>query len=338
MKIVLPLMTVLLVATAHAQTSSTNSLFGGESTNSNAPSNLLKVTHAPNRSVDSLKSWKDVHKQLQQSPFHLSLMVNSNFSETYDGYTKGEQFKSNFIFNDAYLSYSPNRDHQFRLSPRFTSNIAERSHTETTFRHIALRYQRRNILTEANHHVSMSAEIHEAYYPDEKFRNSRGADGFQRAGLNFSRQFTPSFSLDLNLVNFINFKTTGRTNQSYSTVAQYYNRVILTPNYVFNDTYTGSLGLFYDHGVISDFANKNNTMGNKNYIGQTDSPKTDDFVWIDPALNVVINSWFNIDFDFAWLIYRSHDTKKGASGFYKKKDNRETFGYWVGAAFNFTVF
>jgi hypothetical protein len=324
MKIVLPLLTVLLLASAHATESS---LFGG-------PAELKGM----NRSVTSMKSWQDVHKMLKQSPFKMNLSINSNFSESYDKFSTGEQFKSNFIFEDLFLAYNYDRNNTFRLNARTTQYIAERSHTETTFRHVALRYQRRNILTQAEHGIDVSAENHQAYLVDEKFRNSRGADGFTRTGINISRQFTPSFSLDLNLVNFINYRNTSSRQTTYSTQSQYYNRVILTPNYMFNETYTGSLGIFYDKGVLTDFASNNNLNANKTYLGQTDSPKTDEWVWVDPALNIVVNNWFNMDFDFAWIVYRSHDKKRGWDGFYKKIDNRQTFGYWIGASLNFTVF
>lgn len=324
MKIVLPLLSVLLLASAHA---TETSLFGG-------PAELKGM----NRSVTSMKSWQDVHKMLKQSPFKMNASINSNFSESYDKYTTGEMFKTDFLFDDLFLAYNYDRNNNFRLNARFTQFVSERSHTETTFRHIALRYQRRNILTQAEHGIDLGVENHQAYLVDEKFRNSRGADGFTRSGINISRQITPSFGVDLNLVNFINYRNTANRQTNYSTQAQYYNRVILTPSYSFNDTYTGSLGFFYDHGVISDFASRNNINGAKTYLGQTDSPRTDDWFWIDPALNIVVNSWFNVDFDFAWLIYRSHDTKHGWDGFYKKIDNRQTWGYWIGASLNFTVF
>ncbi|MFZ4713296.1 MAG: hypothetical protein ACOYL6_06280 [Bacteriovoracaceae bacterium] len=285
-----------------------------------------KYLSSLNKEINLLKSFKDVHKQLTQSPYHLSYSQNHNFIEN----SKEELFKANFMIHDAFLTYQANKVDQFRLATRVSSYAQERQPTEHSFWYTEFRYRRSGILNQEVHGVSLSAENRQAYNIDEKRRISTGADGFSRTQLNFSKTFTPKFSLDFNVINFINYRnTSSRQNPQIPFRALYFNRLILSPSYVFNDKLTASLGIFYDSGHID-----------KENAESRGVAKSDDFVWIDPAINYVVNKWFNVDLDFGWGLYRSHDGREGIgrSGLYSRANNIHAWGYWYGLTFNFTVF
>ncbi len=278
------------------------------------------------REINLLKSFKDVHKQLTQSPYHLTYSQNHNFIEN----SKEELFKANFLIHDAFLTYQTNKLDQFRFSTRVSSYAQERKPTEHSFWYTEFRYRRSGILTNEEHGLSLSAENRQAYNIDEARRDNTGADGFSRTQLNFSKSFTSKFSVDFNIINFINYRnTSNRQNPQIPFRALYFNRFILSPTYTFNDNLTASLGIFYDSGHID-----------KKNADSRGVAKSDDFVWIDPAINYVFNKWLNVDLDFGWGLYRSHDDREGfgRDGLYSRANNIHAWGYWYGLTFNFTVF
>jgi hypothetical protein len=328
MKIVL-LTALMFASTVQAQSTSDQSLFGGSATQSGSPSHF-KLSHAPNRSVTSLKSFKDVHKQLQQSPYKLSYSQNHNFSPVYDSRSNGEYFKTDFVVHDAFLAYNINRQNDIRLSPRVTTDHAERAHTETTFRHVEFRYRRNRILEQDKHGISLSAQNRQIYNVDEKWRNGRGADGLTRTQVDISKSFNSLFSIDMSFINFFNYRnTSNRQTPQSSTRAKYLNRIIFSPNLQFNDYVAASFGTFYDSGHIDD-----------EYAERVHTAKSDDIIYIDPSINFVLTSWLNVDLDWGHALYRSHDDRHGIlnDGWYSRDNNNRVWGTWVGATFNFSIF
>lgn len=270
-------------------------------------------------STKSLSTISDTWKKLKESPFKLSYSQNH-----YLGADKeGQILRSDFVIHDAFLAYNFNRQNDMRFMTRGTTSISERSQAEHQWRWIELRYRRNRILTEDKNFVNFSAELRADYIPDEKRRNSTVTNGFLRPQINFSKNFSKTWSADLSVLSLINDRRSGdnvpgaRIDRS--------DRVVFSPNYMLNDKITFSLGVTYIRDIYLDTPQNRNSNG-----GDSSEFVTSDYWWIDPAMNYVVNDWFNVDVDFGATTNTSHDSR-----FWIKNIQAQ---YWGGVALNVQLF
>ena len=256
----------------------------------------------------------------------MSYSQSHNFVEN----SKEEQFKANFLIHDAFLAYAKNKKDQFRLAGRVSSFIQERKTTEHSFWYLELRYRRSQILVQESHGLNMSFENRQAYNIDEKRRVSTGSDGYSRTQLNFNYVYNSRLTFDFSLINFLNYRnTSNRQNSDIPFRANYFNRVVFSPNFKISDKLESSLGIFYDSGhTTRDFSLRNRGSG------------SDDFVWLNPSFSFIVNNYLTIIADHGWGIYRSQDGRNGlgTDGAYSRANNIHEWGYWYGLTFSFNVF
>lgn len=267
-------------------------------------------------SAKNLSTLSDIHKKLKESAYKLS------FSQYhYLGSDKeGQIARSDLIINDTFLAYNINRQNDVRFMTRATTSISERSQAEHQWRWVELRYRRNRILTEDKNWLNFSAEVRADYIPDEKRRNSTVTNGFARPQINFSKNFTKSFSTDLSIFSLIHDRKAGKATPTQRIERS--DRVVFSPNYMVNDKLTLSLGMTYIHDVYLDTPqNRNPSAGEF---------ATSDYWWTNPAANYVFTDWLNVDVDVGATTNTSHDRK-----FWIKNMQAE---YWAGVSFNIQVF
>lgn len=278
-----------------------------------------KSSSGSNSSTKSLKSISDIHKQLKESAFKLSHSQYHFLGADKDG----QVLRSDFILNDTYLSYNFDRQNDMRFMNRSTTAISERTQASHHWFWIELRYRRNRILTEDKNFLNFSAEVRADYIPDEKRRASTVTNGFVRPQLNFSKNFTKSFSTDLSFFTMIFDRRSGKTVPGQRLVRS--DRIVFSPNYVVNDKTTLSLGITYLHDLFLDNPENRNMNG-----GDAGEFVHSDYFWINPAINYVITDWVNVDLDVGATTHTSHDSR-----FWIKNMQAQ---YWIGAAFNLQVF
>lgn len=282
-----------------------------------APAKSKPTTTGENvTSTKSLATLSDTWKKLKESPFKLSFSQYHYIQPD----NSGQPLRSDFILNDAFLGYNINRQNDVRFMTRGTTFVSERSQAEHQWRWVELRYRRNRILTEDTNFVNFSAEVRFDYIPDEKRRNSTVTNGFVRPQINFSKNWTKSFSTDVSIFSLINDRRSGKNVPGQRIVHS--DRYIFSPNYMVNDKITLSCGLTYIHDVYID------TPQNRDPATQF---VTSDYLWVDPAINYVFTDWFNLDFDFGGTTNTSHDGRK----YWIKNIQTQ---YWAGVSLNFQIF
>lgn len=279
-------------------------------------------------SLDNLEDIKTTYKRLKDSRYKMNVSNSHNFYSVEDGKGNYKYFREDVQITNPTLQMNINRHNDIRLGATVFSITDERASTDHQFRNAEFRYRRNRILTEDTNYVNMSAEIRNAYVVDEKRRAGTGIDGFLRPQINFSKNFSSVFSIDLSLIAFINIKNTdekSRANSVNNADQQY--RILFSPNYAFLDIYTFSPAVTYVKGVVG----KDNYLkgrGGYNYM-------TQEQLWFDPNLNIVLNSVLNIDIDWWMPVANSHPEDNGKRKTFQWHIERQ-WGY--GLTFNVAVF
>lgn len=293
-----------------------------------AASTATSVKPTSTSDLSGLEDIKTTYKRLKDSRYKLNISNNHNFYSVDDGKGNYKYFREDFQITNPTLQMNINRQNDIRLGALIATITDERTSTDHQFRYLEFRYRRNRILTEDTNYVNMSAELRSNYIPDEKRRVGTGIDAMFRPQINFSKNFTSAFSIDLSLIGYLNVRNTdqkSRANSVNNADQQY--RILFSPNYAFLDIYTFSPAVTYVSGKVSD---DNFLKGRGGYNYQTQEQ-----IWFDPNLNIVINSALNIDLDWWMPVSNSHLEDNGKKETFQWHIERN-WGY--GLTFNVAVF
>ena len=267
----------------------------------------------------STASTKSTYQKLKESPFGLWLALsNSGVRDVNNDQLATGEFTGVSGSLDAGLSYKLSQNWDALFMPEVSFENGEGG-TVLDLDFLMYRLRRRNILTQKEHGLSLSADLR--YYSFNGEGDSDNSSGRIRANVTLSKSWSDDFSTTVIL------RHDRLQNKNDLATTNSFSRFYFIPSYSINDTLTASVTTIY-----------NSTNRNTNNAKYTEPlAQTDQWILISPELSISINPSFSIGLGGYWMVAtRSYDSKTET----KQWDNTEKIGdnMTYTANLNFNVF